>query len=210
MRPTGNDRHLRYSRRSLTLISSESIYVKWTLPQGPCSADRVARQGVARMAAAGNSWCLLWRVDSKLKFGRIPQLPRSLSESETRRRPSSGPRALGPCVNRYYTTMHARLKEAFRSGVRKRLLVCCLDLSPIARSKNDVTKVRHDYVTRDLRITRKDIKSFLCSTLKSSAQAEFSYLLPFSTVLYYPMVFFLARYWPVGEIESVGVVLVSY
>jgi hypothetical protein len=56
-------------------------------------------------------------------------------------------------------------------GCANAILRCCLDLSLIARSKNDVTKVRHDYVTTDLRIAPKDVKSFLCNTFKPSAHA---------------------------------------
>ena len=63
-------------------------------------------------------------------------------------------------------------------------------------------------MTPDLRIKRKDVKSFLCSTLKSSAQAEFYGLFPFSTVLYYPL-FFSGQILAVGEIGSLGVVLVN-
>ena len=87
----------------------------------------------------------------------------------------------------------------------------CLDLSPNGCSKIDVTKVpmtEREPQTSALR--EKDVKSFLCSTLKSQAHAEFYCLLPFFTVPYHPLQFFLARYWPVGKIGSRGLVLVSY
>jgi hypothetical protein len=45
------------------------------------------------------------------------------------------------------------------------------------------------------------VKSFLFSTLESSHYLEFSYLFPFSTVLYHPMLLF----WPdIGQLGKLG------